>query len=189
MRFRLRKSHCKMRPHSSQWTPNFMLKSHQKSIRNTSSFFVKKRLFFDPSGNQILKNSYPRVTRDSRRYPSPPTPIPRTSPTPGGVGEPRRPLWHPRTVQRAVPKALHFLIEFPKPFWFHFGSPKWVPKASQNVKKPTKCEPKREKDDFLKMSTSLTRDAHFRGSRVLKTPPKSAKNATRVPQKPHRFLH
>ena len=39
------------------------------------------------------------------------------------------------------------------------------------------------------MSTSLTRDTHFRGSRVPKTPPKSTNNAAKVPQKTRRFLH
>ena len=39
------------------------------------------------------------------------------------------------------------------------------------------------------MSTSLTRDTYFRGSRVPKTPPKSTKNAPKVPQKSLRVLH
>ena len=55
--------------------------------------------------------------------------------------------------------------------------PKWFPKAPQNATKSTKSQPKHENDEFLKMSTSLTRDTHFRGSRVPKTPPKSTKNA------------
>ena len=70
-----------------------------------------------------------------------------------------------------------------------FLLPRRAPKASQNVTKSTKSQPKHEKDEFLKMSTSLTRDTHFRGSRVPKTPPKSTNNAAKVPQKTRRFLH
>ena len=81
-------------------------------------------------------------------------------------------------------------------FWSNFESildplwlPKWLPKALQKDTTSTKSQPKHEKDEFLKMSTSLTRDTNFRNSRVPKTPPKSRNNATEVPQKAHRFLH
>mgnify|MGYP003325633767 CR=1 FL=1 len=64
--------------------------------------------------------------------------------------------------------------------------PKCSPKAYQNVTKSPKSQPKHEQVDCLKMSTSLTRDTHFRGSRVPKTPPETPKNAPRAMQKPSR---
>merc|ERR1712216_606256 len=44
-------------------------------------------------------------------------------------------------------------------------------------------------DRLLKMTTSRTRNTHFRGSRVPKAPPKSTKVAPKVHPKSHRFLH
>ena len=70
------------------------------------------------------------------------------------------------------------------PLWL----PKWLPEAPQNLTNSTKSQPKHKKEDFLKMSTSPTRNTHFRGSRVPQTHPKSTKNTPKVPQKAHRFL-
>ena len=63
------------------------------------------------------------------------------------------------------------------------------PQSTPNVIKSRKSQPTHEKNNFLKMSTSRTRNTHFQGSRVPKTLPKSTKNAPKVPQKSHRCLH
>ena len=40
-------------------------------------------------------------------------------------------------------------------------APKLAPNATHDVTKSTKSQPSREQDEFLKTSTSLTRDSHF----------------------------
>jgi len=67
--------------------------------------------------------------------------------------------------------------------------PTWLPKAPQNPTNSIKSQPKHKKEDFLKMSTSPIRNTPFRWSRIPKPFPKSSKNAPKVPQKSHRFLH
>ena len=97
---------------------------------------------------------------------------------------PKRPKIAPSRSQDATFALLNFDLVFGSilaSFWL----PKCLPKASQNVTNSRKSQPKHEKDEFCRMSTSLKRDTNFRGSRIPKTPPKSTKNAPKVPQKSH----
>ena len=52
-----------------------------------------------------------------------------------------------------------------------------------------KSQPKHEKNEFLRISVSPTRNTQNQGSRVPKTPPKSTKNAPKAMQKPSRISH
>ena len=117
-----------------------------------------------------------------------PSPTPPRGPWTAQLRIVRPPFGGPQRFQERSKNHYFFSSNFESilvPFWL----PKWLPKATQNVTKSTKSQPKHEKDEFLKMSTSLTRETNFRGSRVPKTPPKSTKNAPKVHQKSQRFLH
>ena len=87
-------------------------------------------------------------------------------------GETPRGPWQggPRIVRAAVaaPEPFKERSKNHSIFWSNFEAvlvprwlPKWVPKAPQHVTKVRTSQPKHEKDEFLKMSTSLTRDIHF----------------------------
>ena len=102
----------------------------------------------------------------------------------GPLGSP----WRSRARQRAIQESLKCSIDF----WSYFGSTlgvKMAPQSIPNVTKSRKKQPKHAKYDFLKMSTSRTRNNHFQGSKVPKTLPKSTKVAPKVYLKSHRFLH
>ena len=69
------------------------------------------------------------------------------------------------------------------PFWSHFG----CPNASQNHQisqtKSIQTRIWQKKRDFSKNSTPFEREAHFGGSRALKTIPKSTKNVPETDKK------
>ena len=81
------------------------------------------------------------------------------------------------------PKSDWFFDRFLDAILIPKCSPKWHPKPSKIIQKSLQNRIWSEKRDFLKNSTSPTRELHFWGPRVPKTLPKLTKNTPRTTPK------